>query len=1728
MVLTWLLFLGSAFPLGLASWVVTSPENVQGVSGSCLVIPCTFNFPSNVKANQGITAIWYRDYASADKKVVVSHSKDPGQVDRIFQGRAVLLGIPGNKTCNLLLRNLSPEDNGDYTFRFEIIGADSWSGKKSTAVTVTDNPNTPTIASPSPLREDTQAIFTCSTPYVCPEEGTPLSWHGQDPVHSNTSQLQELEPTSVMYQQSLSVALSWRDHGRSLSCQFSAARKQSQEKISLQVQYAPRGVEVSLRPSKKNIHVGDSFTLTCHINGSYPKPTAFRWFKDGVLYDANQEVLQVSKVTWEDHGRYSCEVQNVVGTRAADPLTVPIFDPLIRVHPPGIIQEGQAVALTCTLPGGDQQNISYSWFKNNMWMEDLAAETLTYARVSSANTGFYFCKVQNSKGVKASPPVNLEVTYAPRVPVLTSFLETQRGQRAIIHCSVDSEPPANLTLQHGGRVLASSNSQDTPSQRFSITSGYNSLRLSIRGLEAEDGGDYQCEAVNALGKATSNHDFRADTAWVGIHPTAEVVEGEEVTLSCVAAQGAQPYALYTWYQNGEWLKEGPLSFLTFPRVLKANSGSYYCQAQDSLGSIRTSPPAALTVHYPPRQPTLTALVDTEAGRLGLLLCRVDSDPLADLRLLRGDQLVATSQGGCGCGQSHPRVQAASGPNSLRVEIRDVVLEDEGEYTCEATNTLGNSTASVAFEAQTTRLVIFPSTTVKEGEEANLTCAVSRESNNSHANFTWYRDGAQWAQGSQEAVVLQHVARTDAALYSCQVSTQVGERHSTPVALHVVYPPDSPHLSAFMDTTGGRVAVFLCTVHSSPLASMSLFHGEELMASSLGSRASEGRQLQVETSLNFLKMEIKDLKLGDAGNYRCQATNAHGSASTTIFFQVHAAWVQVSPSLEVHEGQTVSLSCKVTGGAPDGTTYNWYRDSRHLPEPTISTLHFASITAEQGGAYHCQARVPGGAASLSSPVSLHVSYPPRQPTLTALLELEAGRLGLILCQVDSDPQAQLRLLRGSQLLASSQSRVGVDSSRVTRAFNVLRVEIPNVMLEDEGEYTCEASNALGNATASVAFSAETVVVQALPSLTIQEGQAVNLTCVVSAANFTQLNYTWYQNGQWVAGGPGSSSIFLPSVSAADATSYRCAVDTHEAGRRLSSPKSLSVLYPPRALRLTSLLESQAGQPAVLLCTVDSQPPATLALSWAGQLLASSSIGQARMGASSIPNTLRLELQDQKTLGSGLYTCSAKNFLGQANTSLELYLEVTRVSIAPSSEVPEGTPVILTCEDPAANPPTIYTWYHNGRWLQEGPTHILQLPGTTRAHDAGAYSCTARDARGVRSSQPAALHRLYAPRDLLLTSFLDTRAGRVTVLQCTVDSEPPAELTLSRDGELVASGQSTFGSLVGRSRVHATHNTLRLELWDISMEDEGDYLCSAWNALGSVSITGQLWGEGLRITVEPGLEIHEGDFLNMSCLLTSQAQENTTYTWSWNSRWLQEGPEPTLIFSQVVREQAGVYQCHAEGSLGSASSAPVSLKVLYAPRTPDMISFLEPENGLWGILHCHVDSEPRSELTLYHGSHFIASTRSGSRHYPHIQVSTSYNTLRVDIQDMNAKDQGEYVCLASNALGTASSSVYFGTRVLDALSLYQLLFIIFMVLSCCLLLLLGLGAIYIWNRKNLFYKLNPDENLVEMASQKEKPQVEEIEIREPEDLAKESEVDLTRSSDNVLMNSGFTRPDLDTFL
>lgn len=84
--------------------------------------------------------------------------------------------------------------------------------------------------------------------------------------------------------------------------------------------------------------------------------------------------------------------------------------------------------------------------------------------------------------------------------------------------------------------------------------------------------------------------------------------------------------------------------------------------------------------------------------------------------------------------------------------------------------------------------------------------------------------------------------------------------------------------------------------------------------------------------------------------------------------------------------------------------------------------------------------------------------------------------------------------------------------------------------------------------------------------------------------------------------------------------------------------------------------------------------------------------------------------------------------------------------------------------------------------------------------------------------------------------------MAVVQCTVDSEPPAELTLSRDGKVLASSHGVHGLTSRTGHVQVARNALQLQVQDMPSGDEDTYVCTAHNLLGSVSTTGQLHAEG----------------------------------------------------------------------------------------------------------------------------------------------------------------------------------------------------------------------------------------------------------------------------------------------
>ncbi|NWX47537.1 SN protein, partial [Steatornis caripensis] len=552
----------------------------------------------------------------------------------------------------------------------------------------------PSTAASEEHTEGQASTLECSTPYVCPPGDVALRWEGYDPQVSTVSSRVQLDTSGVGHHATLSTSFSWKDHSKKLLCELSYGSRRATGEVVLRVRHAPKDTQVSVSPSARHVRVGDTVSLTCEASSSYPPISAYRWYKDGAAVGTEQ-VLTLRDVRREDYGRYHCEAENAVGAGAAPAVTLYVFSAEISVSPAAEVLEGTATTLSCDVPGREGQDLNYTWYKNSAWLKEGTAHALLFHHVDAGDAGYYSCKVTTDRGSDTSQAVSLSVTYAPRTPTVTLFQEAQGGRLAVISCAVDSHPPAAVALYRDGTLLAASGSQAAPHQRFGVTASRNALRLEIRGTGPQDSGEYRCTASNTYGNASAAKVFIARATEVLIQPSAEVREGAAVTLTCLGAWAAAEETLYTWYRNGRRLRESSAPTLRFPAVRGEDAGAFQCGVRSSNGSD-TSAAVPLRVLFPPRRPVISSFLESQGGRLGIILCTAESDPEANLTLWRGAEAIACTWG-CPTAPS-PRVHATPSYNSLKVEIRDVVLEDEGTYVCRAGNPQGNASAAVDFRA----------------------------------------------------------------------------------------------------------------------------------------------------------------------------------------------------------------------------------------------------------------------------------------------------------------------------------------------------------------------------------------------------------------------------------------------------------------------------------------------------------------------------------------------------------------------------------------------------------------------------------------------------------------------------------------------------------------------------------------------------------------------------------------------------------------------------------------------------------------------------------------------------------------------------------------------------------------------------------------------------------------------------------------------------------------------
>ncbi|XP_030205557.1 B-cell receptor CD22 [Gadus morhua] len=808
------------------------------------------------------------------------------------------------------------------------------------------------------------------------------------------------------------------------------------------------------------------------------------------------------------------------------------------------------------------------------------------------------------------------------------------------------------------------------------------------GAYNQSGDSYSC-AVEGYERLRSPLVYAPKTPSVTVSPSGEIEEGSSVTLSC--SSDANPAAEYTWFSvssdySSREMKQGPQ--LAFRSILSSDSGQYYCLVQSELRT--KSELIYITVKYAPKTPSVTVSPsgEIEEGSSVTLSCSSDANPAAEYTWFKNNQRLLW-------GPSQPHTFPSVRP------------EDRGTYRCQAENKYGQLSSNsiimdVQYAPKTPSVTVSPSGEIKEGRSVTLSCSSDA---NPAAEYTWFkvntdRSPRKMNQGPQ--LVFSYIVSSDSGQYRCEAQNTIGKRY-VDNTIDVKYGPKHTFWSSSPsgEIEEGSSVTLSCSSDANPAAEYTWFKNNQPLLWGPSQRHT-----------------FPSVRPEDRGTYRCHAENKYGHlSSNSMFLNVTYApktpSVTVSPSGEIEEGSSVTLSC--SSDANPAATYTWFKDNQTLLWGPSQPHTFPSVRPEDRGTYRCHAENQYGQLSSNS-IFMDVQYAPKTPsvTLSPSGEIEEGSSVTLSCSSDANPAATYTWFKVNRGRSPRKKNQGP------------QLVFSYIVSSESGQYRCEAQNTIGKRyvdnTIDVKYAPKTPSVTVRPSGKIKEGRSVTLSCS-SDAN-PEAEYTWFKDNQPLLWGPSQRHTF-PSVRPEDRGTYRCQAE-NQYGQLSSNSIFMDVQYAPKtpSVTVSPSGEIEEGSSVILSCSSDANPAAEYTWFKVDTDRSSRKMNQGPL----------LVFSYIVSSDSGQYRCEAQNTIGKRYVDNTIGVKYgpkhTFLSSSPSGEIEEGSSVTLSCSSDA-NPAAEYTWFKNNQPLLWGPSQPHTFP-SVRPEDRGTYRCHAGNQYGHLSS------------------------------------------------------------------------------------------------------------------------------------------------------------------------------------------------------------------------------------------------------------------------------------------------------------------------------------------------------------------------------------------------------------
>ncbi|XP_041823664.1 B-cell receptor CD22-like [Melanotaenia boesemani] len=304
---------------------ITTPKEMEALSGSCLQIPCSFTpLANDFNSQKKIFGIWIKNESNfhKDENVIFNSSK----TDNVYPME--MIGKLNETNCTTLFSNLTTSHTNTYFFRIENNPYKATSVCDRLQIRVKDSPQRPRIeisGDVKDLKEKESVTITCSAFTPCPHSPPELTWNLQQDSHRQTEENTDGTFTTKIQQ---NITLSHTHDGYNITC---SARypvdgrkhvKTSETEETLSVSYAPKDTSASISPSGL-VSAGSWVKLSCSSRAK-PPISSFTWFKISTEGPVNVSEGPVHSVNATDGGVYYCVAANKLGNQTSQEICLNI------------------------------------------------------------------------------------------------------------------------------------------------------------------------------------------------------------------------------------------------------------------------------------------------------------------------------------------------------------------------------------------------------------------------------------------------------------------------------------------------------------------------------------------------------------------------------------------------------------------------------------------------------------------------------------------------------------------------------------------------------------------------------------------------------------------------------------------------------------------------------------------------------------------------------------------------------------------------------------------------------------------------------------------------------------------------------------------------------------------------------------------------------------------------------------------------------------------------------------------------------------------------------------------------------------------------------------------------------------------------------------------------------------------------------------------------------------